>query len=292
MRSVFCLLAGFLFCILQEAETKPLEIFKEKTQYLLKSEPIDVVIPCAEKDARSLELCIEGIQKNGKNIRRIIVVSAKPLTRKAEWFDENNYPFKPFDLALQIFGNQTQARAYLSKKSRIGWIYQQFLKLYAPFVIPEISSNVLVLDADTIFLNPVEFLGPFGGGLYNPSSEHHPVYFAYMARLLPGLKKVDRRYSGISHHMLFQKSVLEDLFNNIQIHHGMEPWKALCKSINRQQVNLSCLSEYEIYFNFAFARSSQMKIRPLKWKNLSNPNEIPMFQQLGYHYVSCHVYEN
>ena len=43
-------------------------------------------------------------------------------------------------------GDAEKAREFLaSPVTRIGWIYQQLLKLYAPFVIPGISSNVLVL---------------------------------------------------------------------------------------------------------------------------------------------------
>lgn len=54
---------------------------------------IDVVIPAHEKDIRTLDMAIEGIRTYGKNIRRILVVSAKQLTVNAEWFDEAHFPF-------------------------------------------------------------------------------------------------------------------------------------------------------------------------------------------------------
>ncbi len=70
-----------------------LSIHFDKKHYNLSNDPIDVVIPCTNKDKKTLDLCIDGIRKYGKNIRRVIVVSSKPLTDKAEFFDEKLYPF-------------------------------------------------------------------------------------------------------------------------------------------------------------------------------------------------------
>ena len=43
---------------------------------------IDVVIPAHKKDIDTLDLCIDGIRKNVKDVRRIIVVSKEKLTDK------------------------------------------------------------------------------------------------------------------------------------------------------------------------------------------------------------------
>ena len=209
------------------------------------------------------------------------MVSSKPFTSNAEWFDEQNYPFNKLDVALEIFGNAAEANAYcLDSNSRIGWIYQQLLKLYAPFVIPDIFSNVLILDADTIFLNPVSFLGSKAQGLYNYGFENCQPYFEFMSRLLPGLKKVFPFISGIS----------EDLFLAIQSQYSLGGWKALSRCIDHKYLYGSPLSEYEIYFNFVFTWSDQMLLRRLKWVNLNNIEVIPQYQKIGYHYVSCHSF--
>lgn len=259
-----------------------------KKHYMLLREPIDVVIPCADKDIETLELCIEGIRQNGKDIRRIIVVSPDKLTEKAEWFDEKNYPFTKFDLALQILGSEEGVRT--GDLSRLGWVYQQFLKLYAPLIIPHISSNVLMLDSDTIFLNPVEFLGPSGEGLYNIGNQHYMPYFHHATRLIPGFQRVFPEHSGICHHMLFQRAVIEDLFAMITSQHQMEPWKAICHCVDTNEFNMHCMSEYEIYFNFIFLRTGQMQIRPLRWKDWAKLNHLVTYKQQGLHYVSCHHY--
>lgn len=258
-----------------------------KVKYSFSKEPIDVVIPCAPKDRETLALCIEGIRTHGKNIRRVIVVSKEKLTDEAEWFSEKLYPFSKEDLALEIFQDQKAAEKFLHRKnSRIGWIYQQFLKLYAPFVIPKISSNVLILDADVIFLQPVAFMDEEGRGLLNIATEYHLPYFGHMKRLLPDLQRVHAEYSGITHHMLFQKPVLEDLFSLISQRHGVEPWRAICRAIESKKMPPSCLSEYEIYFNFALLRTDQIKIRSLPFMDVHPLKKIAKYKD--YAYITSH----
>lgn len=263
----------------------------EKIHYPLSNEPLDVVIPCTKKDLDTLNLCIDGIRKHGKNIRRIIVVSSEKYTDKAEWFDEKKYPFNKYDIALQIYQSERAAIDYiLSKNNRIGWIYQQFLKLYAAYVIPDISSNILVLDSDTIFLKDVTFLTDEGGALFNVGQEYHIPYFRHMERLLPYLNKVYPNYSGICHHMVFQRPLLDDLFYQVKAQHNTELWRAICNCIDLNDIWGSCFSEYEIYFNFAFLHTDQMHIRPLMMLNTPLLKSLELFKAQGYDYVSCHAY--
>ncbi len=261
-----------------------------KVRYNLSAESIDVVVPCALKDLDTLELCIQGIRENGQNIRRIIVLSNERFTQSAEWVDEACYPFSKRDLMIEIFnGDATEADRFLSDpKNRAGWIFQQFLKLYAPFVIPEISSNVLVLDSDVIFLNPTTFMTDEGNPIFNTGSEYYKPYFNHAQRLLPELHRVHRQHSGICHYMLFQKMILEDLFEQIYQQHEIEPWKALCRCINRQMLYKSPLSEYEIYFNFTLLRTDQAVIRALKWVQQGGWEELESYRNEQFSYMACH----
>jgi Family of unknown function (DUF6492) len=274
----------FLFCAAWLCAAEP-----PKTAYSFSHEPIDVVIPCVRKDLYTLEKCIEGIKKNGKSIRRVIVVSPERLSDSAEWFDENQFPFSKKDLAVEIFhGDEERAVAFLQTPGcRIGWVFQQFLKFYAPFVIPGISSNVLILDSDVIFLNPTSFQNEFGGPRFIPANEYYKPYFEHAARLLPWLKRVDRSLSGVSHHMLFQRPVLEDLFSFIQLEHSIEPWKAMCRCIDLADLPQSCMSEYEIYFNFALLRSNQATLHRGRWGQICNLQQALPYQRMGYLFVAC-----
>lgn len=265
----------------------------EKITYALSTKPIDVIIPCAPKDKEILEHCIQGIRKYGQNIGRIIVVSKERLSTEAEWFNEALYPFSKQDLAYEIFhGNRKKAQKFLARKnSRIGWIFQQFLKLYAPFVIPNISSNVLIVDADLIFIQPTSFMNEQGEPFFNVGEEtYHSPYFEHMKRVLPDLKRVHQEHSGITHHMLFQKPILEDLFDLISKRHNRVAWKALCRSIDPKKVHESSLSEYEIYFNFVQLRTDQAKLRPLRFMNVHPLRKIEKYQSLGYQYITSHNY--
>src|SRR5690349_13031044 len=182
----------------------------EKVDYALSTESIDVVVPCAAKDRETLEQCLRSIREYAYNIRRIIVVSKEHMTDMAEWYDESNYPFSLRDIIVEIFhGDEEGADAFISHPgSRATWIFQQFLKFYAPYVIPDISSNTLIVDSDLILLNPMRFMSDDGSPIFNVGSEYIEAYFHHAQRLLPGLHRVNPNYSGICNYMLFQRPVL------------------------------------------------------------------------------------
>ncbi len=268
--------------------------FEKMRSYKLLDEPIDVVIPAIKKDLETLDLCIEGIKENGKSIRNIYVISPEPLTTKATWIDEKSFPFSFYDIAFAIYKNEVKAKAYLAKPgNRIGWIYQQLMKLYAPFVIKGISSNILLLDSDTIFLSPVSFLNELNEPLFNPAPGRHKPYFDHAAKLIPGFKRVFDEHSGISHHMLIQKSVIEALFETIELHNHMQPWEAICHHMfvepSGDVINVG-LSEFEIYFNYIFATTKQAHIRILEWANVASLKAMQRYRAAGFHYISCHEY--
>ena len=290
IKHFFCklVLFAYAFLTIYEGSLGAYQILR----YNFSKAPLDVVILSTYKDMETLEMCIAGVKEYCANVRRIIVISPERMTDEAEWFEESAYPFTKGDIALALLrGKLEKSKEYMKKPgSRIGWYYQQLLKLYAPFTVPGISPNILVVDSDTIFLQPVEFLSMAGGGMYNYSLEHHQPYFDHAAKLVPGFKRALPKYSGITHHMVFQRCVLEDLFHIVESKHGMPFWKAFCKTVDPQQLDLSGASEYEIYFNFVFTRTAQVRIRALKWKNLDNLLEIFSSRKAGYQYVSCHSF--
>lgn len=277
---------------LEDVLPKP---YIEKITFQLKDEPIDVVIPSTEKDISTLDLCIDGIRKNCVGIRDIYVVSKNKLTDKAIWICEDIYPFNKELIAEAVFDNKEQKEKYYTKnpRNRIGWIYQQLLKLYAPFIIPEISSNVLIIDSDTIFLNKTTFLNDSAEPFFNISfHEDNPTYYEHAVQVVPGLIKVTDA-SGITHHMLFQRPVLESLFDRVEKQHKVEFWKAFCKCScgeNLASGKESPCSEYEIYFNFILATTNQAHIRELKWDNINSLKNIEQYRMNGYHYISAHAY--
>lgn len=264
----------------------------KKVKYSLRDDPIDVVFVSHPKDQRTLDYCIDGILENCGKVRRVIVVSDTKLTDKAEWFDEKDFPFSKNDIALTIGrGSLKKSEEFFKRTGRgVGWYYQQLLKLYSPLVIPGISSNVLVVDADTIFMNPVEFLNDSFGGLFctNP----HPAketYIKHAKSLVPGYKRIYPEVYSVCHHMLFQRAILQDLFEVVEEYHKKKFWMAFCLCVDTGAQKKGA-SEYEIYYNYALRHTDQVALRELKWANSGLLENRENFKKQGYHFVSFHTY--
>lgn len=261
------------------------------THYDLTNDPIDVVFVSHPKDQETLDDCIDGIRKNCSQVRRVIVVSSVKLSDKAEWFDEKNFPFSIDDVALAIGrGDKKKSDSFFRNHNRgPGWYFQQLLKLYSPFIIPDISSNVLIIDADTIFMNPVEFLNEQFGGLFCVSHLRAKTrYIKHAQRLVPGYKRIYPEVYSVCHHMLFQRPILEDLFATVEEYHKTAFWNAFCFCVNLHARKGA--SEYEIYYNYALTHTDQVALRELKWTNSARLNEKDQFKKAGYHFVSFHTY--
>ena len=229
---------------------------------------IDAVIPAHEKDIDTLELCIDSIRKNVKNIRRIIVVSKKRLTKKAEFYCEDKFPFSFNDVG-NIVGFHSKTFNY----------YGGLIQTTAASVIPDLERDVLICDADTIFLKETEFVTSDDIALYNvsydiPSHVNSHPYLEHMEKLIPGLVK-QTKFSGICHHILVQKDILEEMFNKVESDHKMPFWKADIsvtlqdyKSLGPKPPHESSpllFTTYELYFNYVMKyHKDRVKIRPQK----------------------------
>lgn len=248
---------------------------------------IDVVIPAHKKDLATLEYAIDGIRKNIVDVRRIIVVSKEKYTDKAEWFNEALYPFSYQEIS-DLVGGQN-----------VGWNFQQLLKLYAVLVIPNISENVLVVDADTVFYRKVSFFEN-GLPLYNLSKDKnlekdnfYQTSFNHIKKILPEIaKKFPKNFeniSGICHHMLFQKHVIEDLLERIESYrdNGDKFYEIFLKTGE----DACSVAEYNLYFYFLISFYPQSyKIRILRYKNTAKFHPLLERLRRKYHYCSYHSY--
>jgi hypothetical protein len=168
--------------------------------------------------------------------------------------------------------------------SRKKWYLQQLIKLYAWQVIPDILPQYLVIDADTFFLRPTQFICPTTGRAYlTTGTEYNPPYFDHMCRMHPSLRRATNS-SGIAHHMLFERRFLEKLFALV----NRPFWRAFFDCIDPSQFDYSGASEYEMYFHFVVANFPEEVIqRTLQWSNVS---ELTSDAATYNDYVSCHWY--
>lgn len=115
-------------------------------------------------------------------------------------------------------------------EERSGWYLQQLMKLHAGEVLG--LGDYVVLDADLCWFKPIAFIanqsGDFLTYYYTPSNQQHSSYYRTMKSILqiePKLTPSNIHYSGISHHMVFSKHVLQSLRDRVkELHHGRSFW--------------------------------------------------------------------
>lgn len=243
----------------------------------------DIVLVVHSKDIENLRILITSIQYYISHYRNIYLVANKNFIEdpNLKFIPPENYPFSRDDVS-----------DILAKKNypqfKFGWYYQQLLKLYAPIAIKDLTEHFLVIDADVIFLNFFRLFNEKNIPYFTVGYEHHDQYFNHISRLLPSLK-CNSKFSGISHHMIFNKNILSSFFDEVFQVHKCDFWKAFlsCLKIDSTFCNAS---EYEIYFNYVLNNyHHQYIVREQKWKNVSN-NNYSHYMKRGYMYVANHDY--
>ena len=86
--------------------------------------------------------------------------------------------------------------------------------------------------------------------------------------------------------MLFQKCVIDDLFQMIEKEHQVAAWKAICSCITSP--GWASVSEYEIYLNFILSITNQSHIQMLQWNNVESIKNLETYRRQDYTFVSCH----
>ena len=239
------------------------------------SSMFDIVIPVGPSDISCISGQLVQTKKNIVGYRNIYLISYDTTLQieGCTTIDERTFPFTIGDVA-SCHGSH----------SRNGWYLQQLLKLYAGFCIPDILERYLVIDSDTFFLKPTEFIGD-EKCLYNYGSEYHLPYFHHMARLHPTLTKVSSTMSGICHHMMFETRFVKELFQLVEELHKDDFWVVFLEQVDKDQDTRSGASEYEIYFNFMLQyHPDDIIVRPLRWANVGKLDLGAAFDYVSYHH--------
>jgi hypothetical protein len=272
---------------------------------------IDVVVPLALKDIPKLQICIENLVAHSLTpIRNIYIISNnniilnnlfidKPLI----WVNEAEFPFTKEDIE-NIFKSKQCMYQHTS------WYYQQLLKFYIFRVIPDLLPNTLILDSDYVFIKDIKFLTDDGKAilasgypfkwLLNTKEYPYPpihIHVSFATRFIPKWFPVSS-FSGMQHHMLFQKDIVEELFSIIAETHKQEFWKAFVENIEVEKWNAA--SEYVIYYHFVMGRKANKVItRNLKTCDFiydSKENELMLekVKQLrdnsNFQAIGCHAF--
>ena len=226
----------------------------------------DIVIPIGPNDKEILGRQLEYTKRNVIGYRNIYLISYDPAIQEEGCItvDEKLFPFS-MDTVYTAHG----------PSSRGGWYLQQLLKLYAGFVVPGILERYLVIDADTFFLKPTEFVDAATGKcMYAYGTEHHVPYFEHMQRMASGWRKIDNTKSGICSHMMFETKYVKEILNAIEHGHNKPFYNVFLEQVSSVHYIYSGASEYEMYFNYMLQfHPSEIIVRELKWSHANQLNE-------------------
>ena len=238
----------------------------------------DIVIPLGPKDLNNICKQIECTIKNVIGYRNIYIVSSVNVACPGTIFiDESIFPFAD---QIAIFHN---------KNERNGWYLQQLIKLYAGIIIPDILDRYLVIDADTYFLKPTQFINSYNQCQYNFGREYNCHYFDHMQRLHPDFERM-YELSGICHHMMFETRFVKEMMNKVgEINMADNPfWEIFLEKVDPwlRHGYGSGASEYELYFNYVCKyHLDEIEIRELTWDNVKT-----LDFNVDLDYVSHHHY--
>lgn len=211
-------------------------------------------IPYHRKDRQTLQAVVRGVRDFG-GTDDVVVVTASENRRDlyragARFLDE--------DKVIEGVDSGTLCHP------RWGWYFQQLLKLGIAF--RDAPEHYLVVDADTVFLNPVPFMTSEGRPYYTRASEFHPPYFWAFERLL-GFS-ASREYSFVAHHMVFRSQYVREMCERFR---PETPWWRNVVSLVQPQPpwnSLSQFSEYETYGYYLKAcHPDELTLRDLRWRN-------------------------
>lgn len=149
---------------------------------------------------------------------------------------------------------------------RSGWIYGQMCNLYYSY-LQQNKKYTLTIDSDVFFNKKIKIFDGVNP-IFTISNEYHEPYFKHMKRLHPDFVRSHRK-SGISHHMLFDKDLLAEIFTKVEDFHKKPFYEVFLDEIDNKEI--SCCAEYEIYFHYVINKYPELyKLREIKWGNFYN----------------------
>lgn len=232
--------------------------------------PVSVFIPVAIKDLECVSQTVRSIREFLLHpIVEIVICAANEDAIKIEcisldvrFVDEKSV--QPID--------KSEIKYNCNGIDRLGWLYQQFLKLSSLECCQ--ASHVLVWDSDTELVKPTnfEFQGRF---IIEYSEEIHQPYEDCSLKLIG--KNSGYNVGFTCHKILFSKPILTEMLNGIESRHQM-PWhEAVMSSLDNYEA--SSFSEYNLYSNYVIANhSDSVKIR--HWRNFADVKKSNRFRNV------------
>lgn len=200
----------------------------------------DIVIVAHEKDFNNIKFIVEqcSINLNFESIHLIL---------------SDRMEYKDMDLLINISNKpiykHLENDVLKIDKNRIAhrpnWIYQMLLKMFQNVTK---NDNFLVIEADCLILNKIEFFNANKTIFYMGRDHYHQEYYNFSQKLL-GIGR-EYNHSFISEFMMYDKKVIKELLNNANCKNVNEFLELVYLHVN----NNSYPSDYDLYGNFYFSK--------------------------------------
>lgn len=217
-------------------------------------EPLDVVIPIVEKDLVTAVETVKSIRAMVFHPIKNIYLVAPDSERIRQFAKQNNCIYV---LESDVIPNFDRAKTFGV------WVFQQFIKLNCDKFAK--SDNILVVDADTIFLRPQVFINDRKGNfIFNVHSDYDLRRKKFTQKLLN--LPYHFRFDFVAHHMVLNKSLLQELKREIEAIHKQDWHEVILDYIVKE--SKVGFSEYDIYATFVRSKY------PKKSKVLASANTM------------------
>ncbi len=252
---------------------------------------LHLVYVVAKKDLKMLKESLSNslnVLGNFEVPKVTVIVQSGSIHDAKEELREFSIPIEVLDEEELI---SRFARDLLSEKfgSRYGWALQQFLKLHA--VLSNNECATLVVDSDTLLVKPRNWIDSNKVQVLLPTEECHTQYYNFLIQMN---LKVNRDFSFISHHMVYQPLLLRQCILEIGVDSIEELIKVVC-SFEFEEASESFFSlDYEMYAQFLINNYPEF-CRIEKWGNVDhdflNGGPLPHENHPGLMSISAHSWK-
>ncbi len=227
----------------------------------------DVFMPVGPSDYDIAKASLQNKIDNLPALREIYYCAKKDLNIDAVYISESQYPFTEQDLSKLRDENS----------ERTGWYHAQLKQFYLHSVDQSALDFYVALCTDLFFLKPYELFNIDQLPIYMyGAAPTHPPSIAHMKKLHPQLRCFDGR-SAVSHHMIFERSVIEQLLREVNNFSGKLFWQCFIESIDKSHYEAAGASDYDIYFNYLRLIKREILTREPNYLDTGDPSVVKNF---------------
>jgi hypothetical protein len=249
---------------------------------------IDIVIPSISKDFGVLDKVISSLHFINHTVGTIFVVA--PFSSELSDFCKQRHVVLIDETQVSPIPKK-DINYIVHNHDRSGWLFQQLLKLNSDTFVN--NKYFLVLDSDTVLINPHTFIHDGKSTLYQ-NNEWHPPYFRAFNKLFG--YNISGNLSLTSHMMIFNVDYLREMKRTITQKHNMSWYQVYINTCDKSQ--MSGISDYDTYGNWLLINYPQMSTTKILYNTSMRYDKLDSVDTLHkkygrrYNSISFHNYLN